>query len=226
MPMQKHIQHNKDKRTQFFREIYLSLYLKGFERVTKGIIVWEVSWRLNWTATYWPPLSWPLQCFFPVLLGCSTGGLGHGSHSSIFSPTDVNFLSLGLYNNLMPTYLLRASQFALNSTRRQSRSPPWYPRPDVPVIYTSAFLLLIAWPGSICNRSLFIILVWKLSDPAKQKSSTRTSIISCSLFPKYYINIGWSYFEATTPDLINSSLNVKYQDLEALIKPFTHFESF
>ena len=36
--MQKHIQHNKEERTQFFRKIYLSLYLKGFERVTKGII--------------------------------------------------------------------------------------------------------------------------------------------------------------------------------------------
>ena len=35
----KHIQHNKDERTQFFRKIYLSLYLKGFERVTKGFIV-------------------------------------------------------------------------------------------------------------------------------------------------------------------------------------------
>ena len=57
--MQKHIQHNKDKRTQFFRKIYLSLYLKGFERVTKGFTVWEVSWRLNRTATYWPPLLWP-----------------------------------------------------------------------------------------------------------------------------------------------------------------------
>ena len=36
--MQKHIQHNKDERTQFFTKIYLSLYLKGFERVTKDII--------------------------------------------------------------------------------------------------------------------------------------------------------------------------------------------
>ena len=27
---------------------------------------------------------------------------------------------------------------------------PWYLRPDAPVIYTGAFLLLIAWPGSIC----------------------------------------------------------------------------
>ena len=37
--------------------------------------------------------------------------LGHGFHSSIFSPNDLNFLSLGLYNNLTSTYFLRASQF-------------------------------------------------------------------------------------------------------------------
>ena len=73
--MQKHIQHNKYEQKQFFRKIYLSLYSKGFERVTKGIIMWEVSWRLNRTATYWPPLFWLLQHFFPVLLGCATGDL-------------------------------------------------------------------------------------------------------------------------------------------------------
>ena len=33
------------------------------------------SWILNRTATYWLPLLWPQQSFFPVLLGCSTGGL-------------------------------------------------------------------------------------------------------------------------------------------------------
>ena len=31
--MQKHIQHNKDEWTQFFRKIYLSLYLKGLRKV-------------------------------------------------------------------------------------------------------------------------------------------------------------------------------------------------
>ena len=55
--MQKHVQHNKDERTKFFCKIYLSLYLKGFERVTKGFTVWEVNWRLNRTASYWPPSS-------------------------------------------------------------------------------------------------------------------------------------------------------------------------
>ena len=118
--MQKHIQHNKDERTQFLRKIYLSLYWKG--------CVWEVSWKPNRTATYWPPLFWLSQPFFPILLGCSTGGLGaqplqgHSSHSSIFLS---NWSELpGLYNNLTPTYFLQVSQFALNSTSRQSRSPP------------------------------------------------------------------------------------------------------
>ena len=37
--------------------------------------------------------------------------LGHGPHSSFFSPTNLNFLSPGLYNNLTSTYFLRASQF-------------------------------------------------------------------------------------------------------------------
>ena len=53
------------------------------------------------------PFSWPLNQ--------GPGGgqplLGHFSHSSIFFPTDLNFLSPGLYNNLTPTYFPRASQF-------------------------------------------------------------------------------------------------------------------
>ena len=63
-----------------------------------------------------PQLFWLSQPFFAVLLGCSTGGLGaqpllgHGSHSSIFTPTDLDFLSPGLYNDLTSTYFLRASQ--------------------------------------------------------------------------------------------------------------------
>ena len=162
--IQKHIQHNKDERTQFFRKIYLSIYWKGY--------VWEgVGDRTN-TATYWPhQLFWLSQPFFPILLGCSTAGLGaqpllgHGCHSSIFSPTNLNFLSPGLYNNLTPTYFLRVSQFALNSTPRQSRLPPdifnW-------IIYTGAFLLLTAWPGSICNKLTFKTIQGKKQLSPKQ----------------------------------------------------------
>ena len=47
------------------RKIYFSRYLKGL--CVRG------SWKPNRTATYGH------QCFFPVLLGCSTGGLGPAS---------------------------------------------------------------------------------------------------------------------------------------------------
>ena len=45
---------------------------------TRGaFIVWEVSWRLNRTATYWPPPSSSGHSSVSfILLGCSTGGLG------------------------------------------------------------------------------------------------------------------------------------------------------
>ena len=96
-----------------------------------------VSFSFSWAAH---PGAWGLSLS------------GTCSHSSIFSPTDLNYLTPGLYNNLTSNNFLRASQFALNSTPRQSRSPPDIPRPDAPVIYTGAFLLLTAWPGSICNN--------------------------------------------------------------------------
>ena len=43
-----------------------------------------MSWRLNRTATYWPPLLWPQQRFFPVLQVCSTGGMGAQPHWDMF----------------------------------------------------------------------------------------------------------------------------------------------
>ena len=50
------------------RKIYLSLYLK--------VLCVRGSWRLNRTATYWPPHSYGHQRFFLVLQGCSTRGPG------------------------------------------------------------------------------------------------------------------------------------------------------
>ena len=67
------------------------------------------SWRPNKDCNILTP-------FFPVLLSCSTGGLGaqpllgHGSHSSIFSPTNA------------PSYIIVLRP--LNSNRRQSRLSP------------------------------------------------------------------------------------------------------
>ena len=64
----KSYRHTIMKSDTVLRKIYLSLYLKG--------LCVRASWRPNRTATYWPPHSICPQCFFPVLLGCTTGGPG------------------------------------------------------------------------------------------------------------------------------------------------------
>ena len=102
----------------------------------------SLSFPFSWAAQ---PGAWgPSLCWDMFLIPASS------------TPTALNFLSPGLYNNLTLTYFLRASQFVLNS-----RSPliSWYLRPDAPVIYTGAFLLLTAWPGSICNTLWFWLIV-------------------------------------------------------------------
>ena len=155
--MQKHIQHNKDERTEFFRKIYLSLYWKG--------CVWEVSWRLNRTATYWPPAppAIAVRLFRSlVLLNWGPGGpaspLRAGSHSSIWNtdfklwnPTAWLPVSPELYHCPTPT------QFNPSTAKAIS----WSLRPDAPINYTGAFLLLTAWPGrrSICNIYISHILL-------------------------------------------------------------------
>ena len=75
-------------------------------------------WRLNRTATYWPPLLWPQRCFFPVLLRCSTGGLGaQPLWVLVFSTASLsnwlNFLCTELYNCSTTTFFLGSSQIAL-----------------------------------------------------------------------------------------------------------------
>ena len=86
------------------RKIFLSLYLKGL--CVRG------NWRPNRTATYSPPLLWPQQRFFPVLLVCSTEGLGAQPLWDMFSfqhllSNWLNFLCTELY------IFLRASKIAL-----------------------------------------------------------------------------------------------------------------
>ena len=129
--LQKHNQHNNDEWTHFFRKIYLSLYSKGFERVTKGIICerrveeWtelqpidppnssaynSISFPFSWAAQ---PGAWePNLCWDMVLIPAS----------SLKLPDFLSHLGyiLALDVHLLP----EASQFALNSTRRQSRLSP------------------------------------------------------------------------------------------------------
>ena len=153
--MQKHIQHNKDKRTQFFRKIYLSLYLKGLRKVSslRGELETEQNYNILTPATLLATAAFLSRS--PGLLNWAPGGLGaqpllgHSSHSSIFSPTDLNFLLPGLYDNLTPTYFLQASHLYSIQPIDSQGYPliPWYLWPDAPVIYTGAFLI---WqPGRV-----------------------------------------------------------------------------
>ena len=86
---------------------------KRYEKV----IVWEVSWRLNKTATYWPPALLAITALLSRSPGCSTGGPeGPASAGTWFSLLELQQLtpnsdlqltrtscSTGLYNCLTPT---------------------------------------------------------------------------------------------------------------------------
>ena len=75
-------------------------------------------------------LFWLSQPLFPVLLNCSTGAWGPSLcwdmvlFPASLAPTLWTSCRRGYIIILTLTYFLQASQFALNSTPRQSRSPP------------------------------------------------------------------------------------------------------
>ena len=151
--------HNKDERHSSLEKYTTHFIWKGSKGFRKVLLCERWVYRLSRNGNILTPNSYGhKQCFFPVLLGCSTGGqasLGRGPHSSIFSPTGLNsnllnFLWTELFNCWTTTFSLWASHIALNSTRLRSRLYPDIPRPDSPVIYTGAFPILTAWPGSIC----------------------------------------------------------------------------
>ena len=114
--MQKHIQRNKDERRHSSLEKYTSHFIwKGSKGLLKVLLC--EKWVRDWTELqYIDPTLMAITAFLsrsPVLLYRGPGGqasLGHGPHSSIFSPSDLNsnwlnFLSPELYNNLTPTLL-------------------------------------------------------------------------------------------------------------------------
>ena len=82
--------------TQFFRKIYLSLYLKGFERVTRKFYC-ERELETEQNCNILTPTPMAIIVFLscsPELLNREPGGpasLGHVPHSSIFSPTGLIF---------------------------------------------------------------------------------------------------------------------------------------
>ena len=155
--MQKHIQYNKDERTQFFRKIYLSLYSKGFERVTKGIVC--ERWVGDWTELQHidPPTLLATAAFLshsPGLLNRGPGGPSLCWDMVLIPVSSLQLIWTSCGRGYIiiwrkPTSCKRHNSHSIQPFDSQG-CPPWYLRPDAPVIYTGAFLLLTAWPGSIC----------------------------------------------------------------------------
>ena len=143
--MQKHIQHNKDERTQFFRKIYHSLYSKGLRKGyrERGELETEqrlphidlhssghssISFPFSWAAQFgarWPSFCW---VWFSLL------------ELELWSPTDWLPVASGLYNYLTYNWFLgRHNSHSIQPV--DSQGYPRYLRPDAPVIYTGAFLI-------------------------------------------------------------------------------------
>ena len=146
--MQKHIQHNKDERTQFFRKIYLSLYSKGLRKgyCVRGEL--ENEQRLKHID---PHSSGYSRISFPFFWAAQQGAWGPSLCWVWFSLLELEHWLQTLISNwftscrtrvisLFDVHLLPvASQFALNSTRRQSRlSPDIFDRMHL-FFYTGAF---------------------------------------------------------------------------------------
>ena len=101
----------------------------------------------------------------PGLLNRGHGGpasLRHGPHSSIFSSTDLNFLSPGLYNNLTTTLLSASVTISHSIQTLDSQGCPW--SPDIfdrtHLLFTQVHFSWQLWPGSVCNRLFPIFDTW------------------------------------------------------------------
>ena len=107
--MQKRVQHNKRRADAVVsKNIALTLFetvRKGYERY----YLWEVSWILNRTATYWPPNSSGYSSIsFPFSWADQPGAWRHGSHSPFLQLIWLP-VAPGLYNCLTSNCLLWAS---------------------------------------------------------------------------------------------------------------------
>ena len=155
-------------KTQFFRKIYLSHFIRnGTKRLWKGY-VWEVNWRLNKTATYWPPALLAITALLSRSPGLiNWGPWGPSLHwdlvltlASYLKNSDSNQLELPVAPGYIIVWHPPASvsvASALNPTRPQSRlSPDIF---DAPVIYTDAFLIWqLGWVGGQYVTNIYVSL--------------------------------------------------------------------
>ena len=144
-------------------EKYTSHFIwKGSEGLRKVLLC--ERWFGDWTKrqNIDPPTLLAITAFLSRSPGLLNRGPGSPTSAGTLVLIPASCLQLswtscrrGYIIIWLPPTSCKRHNFALNSTPRQSRSPliSWYLRPDAPVIYTGAFLLLTAWPGrrSICN---------------------------------------------------------------------------
>ena len=147
-----------------YLEKYTSHFL--FEMVRKGyerVIVWEVSWRLNKTATYWPPAllaiaallsrstaqpgAWGPSLFWDLVLTPQTAT----SDFKLWSPTNWLPDAPGLYHCLTYTcFLWRHNSHSIQPV--DSQGYPLISSTGCTCYLHRCISHLTAWPGrrSIC----------------------------------------------------------------------------
>ena len=164
----------------------LEKYTSHFIR--KGC-VWEVSWRLNRTATYWPPNSSGYNSISFLYSWAAQPGAWGPSLCWDMVLIPASFLQLiwtschtGLYNYLTPHLLLVSVTFALNSTCRQSRlSPDIFDRMHLLFIQVH-FLFWQLGQGPICNRNSCV------------NTYVELVFVSISEMRRYYLLRFWQLF--------------------------------
>ena len=161
--------------------------------------MWEGFGDRTKTATYWPPNSSGYHSLsFPFSWAAQPGG--PGSAGTWFS---FQHLLSKLYNNLTSTYFLRASHlYSIQPVDSQGYPLiPRYLRPDAPVIYTGAFLLLTAWPGSIYNM---YTNKWALA--CLKMLSTNNAFTNNMCIERIWHEITYKIWYAIKPKLTKSNI--------------------
>ena len=123
---------------------FLEKYTSHF--IWKGY-VWEVSWRPNRTATYWPPLLWP-----SAFLSRSPGLLNRG-------PRGPASLGVGfLYCILSPTRLIPNSQSGAWGLPQLSAGFIYRILSPTDWISCALTLIIVQRPPSSCGRHNFALI--------------------------------------------------------------------
>ena len=146
-----------------------------FERVRKGYeryYLWEVSWRLNKTATYWPPNSSGYSSIsFSFSWAAQPGAWGEGSVCWVMVHIPASSLQL-IWTSCHRGYIIIWHP-PTSCERHNSHSIQPFDSQGCPLISSTGctcYLHTSAWLGSICNTSscgyflLFKIKTWCLGN--------------------------------------------------------------